>query len=214
MPLKSIRILQHSSLAALVALSLSAVVIAAVPADAAGRRKAAATGSKSTGLMSRPVVKVSETYAPGSIIVVNKERRLYLVEAKGRAITYPVAIGKPGTQWTGNLFVQSRAVNPSWTDPDSGRFVPGGPGNPLGARALYLGWTHYRIHGTNNPGSIGSAASHGCFRMLNEHVKDLYPRVHIGAPVYVIETMRDAPVQAVAEEPINDRDPEPEATEG
>jgi lipoprotein-anchoring transpeptidase ErfK/SrfK len=189
-------------------LTIVAALTAATTADAARRKSK--TDAAPTGLMSRPVAKISDTYAPGSIILVNKERRLYLVQARGRAITYPVAIGRPGTQWTGTLFVQSKTVNPSWTDPDSGRFIPGGPGNPLGVRALYLGWTHYRIHGTNQPGSIGSAASHGCFRMLNEHVKDLYPRVHIGAPVYVVETMRPAPPEAVetVDAPVTDHDTE------
>jgi lipoprotein-anchoring transpeptidase ErfK/SrfK len=136
------------------------------------------------------IVTFQQDYPLGSLVVVNKERRLYYVIGKNRALRYPVAIGRPGTQWTGQLFVASRAVNPSWTPPENpGRTVPGGPGNPLGVRALYLGWTNYRIHGTNAPGSIGSAASHGCFRMLNADVTHLYSRVNIGAPVYVVNAL-------------------------
>jgi lipoprotein-anchoring transpeptidase ErfK/SrfK len=99
-------------------------------------------------------------------------------------------------EWFGETFVQSKAVNPTWTPtanmrsrhPGLPRHVRGGiPQNPLGARAIYLGWSEYRIHGTNAPGSIGRAASSGCIRMLNADVKDLYERVHIGAPVYVVK---------------------------
>ncbi len=135
-------------------------------------------------------VNFQPNYPLGAIVIANKERRLYYVIGKGRALRYPVAIGRPGTQWTGQLFVSTRAVNPSWTPPENpGRTVPGGPGNPLGVRALYLGWTNYRIHGTNAPGSIGSAASHGCFRMLNADVTHLYSKVSVGAPVYVVDTI-------------------------
>lgn len=140
----------------------------------------------------RKIVSISEKYELGSIVVVNSERKLYYVIGKGRALLYPVAVGTKDSQWTGQSFVQSKAVNPSWIPPWApNRVVRGGAGNPLGARALYLGWTQYRIHGTNAPGSIGSAASHGCFRMFNEDVKDLYSRVHIGAPVYVLNRMDD-----------------------
>jgi lipoprotein-anchoring transpeptidase ErfK/SrfK len=136
------------------------------------------------------IVSFQQDYPLGAIVVVNKERRLYYVIGKGKALRYPVAVGTPENQWTGQLFVASHAVNPSWTPPNNpGRTVPGGPGNPLGVRALYLGWTNYRIHGTNAPGSIGSAASHGCFRMLNQDVTHLYSRVNIGAPVYVVNAL-------------------------
>ncbi len=146
------------------------------------------------------IVTFRQNYPLGAIIVVNKERRLYYVIGKNRALKYPVAVGTPENQWTGQLFVASRAVNPSWTPPWSpGRTVPGGAGNPLGVRALYLGWTNYRIHGTNAPGSIGSAASHGCFRMLNADVSNLYSRVNIGAPVYVVNSL-PAPGTEVAED--------------
>jgi len=133
----------------------------------------------------------NDRFGMGAIVIVNKERRLYYVVGSGRAIRYPVAIGTMDNQWTGRSFVQSKAKNPSWIPPwNTGKVVPGGPGNPLGARALYLGWSLYRIHGTNAPGSIGTAASHGCIRMHNTHVKDLYERVHLGAPVFVVESLK------------------------
>lgn len=136
------------------------------------------------------VVDFKQSYPLGAIIVVNNERRLYYVIGPGKALRYPVAVGTKQNQWTGQSFVQSKAVNPSWTPPwNPGHTVPGGPGNPLGVRALYLGWSTYRIHGTNAPGSIGSPASHGCIRMLNQDVTDLYGRVNIGAPVYVVNTL-------------------------
>ena len=138
------------------------------------------------------VVPFNYDYPLGTIIVVNNERHLYYVIGNGKALQYPVAVGTPDNQWTGTLFVQGKAVNPSWTPPWApGHTVKGGPGNPLGVRALYLGWTNYRIHGTNAPGSIGSAASHGCVRMFNADVTDLYTRVHIGAPVHVISKLEE-----------------------
>ena len=137
-------------------------------------------------------VAFQQNYPLGAIVVVNKERRLYYVVGKGRALRYSVAVGKPENQWTGQLFVASRAKNPSWTSTTTpGLTVGPGPANPLGVRALYLGWTNYRIHGTNAPGSIGSAASGGCFRMQNVDVVDLYERSSIGAPVIVVDALTD-----------------------
>ena len=145
----------------------------------------------------KEVVTVDDKYPMGAIVVDTAERRLYYVLGNGRAIRYPVAVGKPGFQWFGQSFVQRKAKDPGWS-PTSRmrrmgypRYVPPGPRNPLGVRAIYLGWSEYRIHGTNAPGSIGGAASSGCFRMLNEHVSDLYERVHIGAPVYVLRSMNE-----------------------
>ncbi len=148
---------------------------------------------------SSEIVGFQQDYPLGAIIVVNKERRLYYVISKGRALRYPVAVGTPENQWTGKSFVAAHAINPSWTPPwNPGHTVPGGAGNPLGVRALYLGWTNYRIHGTNAPGSIGSPASHGCIRMLNSDVSDLYSRVNIGAPVYVVNVLPAATAAAAA----------------
>jgi len=136
------------------------------------------------------VVTFTSDYPLGAIIVVNSERHLYYVIGNGHALRYPVAVGTPQNQWTGQSFVGSKAVNPSWTPPWSlGHTMPGGGNNPLGARALYLGWTNYRIHGTNAPASIGSPASHGCVRMYNPDVIDLYSRVNLGAPVFVVNTL-------------------------
>lgn len=135
---------------------------------------------------------------PGTIIVDTIERRLYLVLEGGMARRYAVGVGKPGFEWAGTHKVTRKAEWPSWTPPKEmiarerkkGRiipaFMPGGVDNPMGARALYLGSTLYRIHGTNQAWSIGKAVSSGCIRMRNEDVMDLYDRVPVGARVRVI----------------------------
>ncbi len=144
----------------------------------------------------KKIVRMQQSFKPGTIIVVNSERKLYYVLGRGKAIRYPIAIGVPKEQWVGTTFVQNKRKNPTWTPPPKykggkpGKTVPGGPGNPLGARAIYLDWSLYRIHGTSSPGSIGRAASNGCFRMYNRDVKDLYKRVHIGAPVHVVHSLK------------------------
>jgi lipoprotein-anchoring transpeptidase ErfK/SrfK len=136
---------------------------------------------------------IAEQYAKGSIVIVNHERNLYFVEEPGQAIRYPVAIGSPVDQWEGVQTVTAKRENPTWYPPEDIQWesnvapvVPPGPQNPLGPRALYLGETLYRIHGTNRPGSIGGAVSHGCFRMHNTHIVELYEKVQIGANVYVV----------------------------
>lgn len=134
--------------------------------------------------------------APGTIVVSTPERALYLVQGdpdEGHALRYPVAVGKSGFAWRGRSTIAMKREWPDWTPPREMRrrrpglpaHMKGGPGNPLGARALYLSGTLYRIHGTNEPGSIGKAASSGCIRMFNDHVKDLYMRVGVGTPVVV-----------------------------
>lgn len=143
----------------------------------------------------RELVQLESEHAIGSIIINTSERKLYYVLGHGMALRYSVAVGKEGMQWSGETFVQSKRANPGWTptprmrreDPWLPAYVPPGPKNPLGVRAIYLGWSEYRIHGTNMPGSIGRAASSGCIRMLNGDVMDLYERVHIGAPVIVTQ---------------------------
>jgi lipoprotein-anchoring transpeptidase ErfK/SrfK len=145
-------------------------------------------------VQARELVPLEGEHAMGTIIINTSERRLYYVLGHGMALRYSVAVGKEGMQWSGETFVQSKRRNPGWTptprmrreNPDLPAFVPPGPENPLGVRAIYLGWSEYRIHGTNMPGSIGRAASSGCIRMLNADVMDLYERVHIGAPVHVL----------------------------
>ncbi|MDE2445343.1 MAG: L,D-transpeptidase [Alphaproteobacteria bacterium] len=138
-------------------------------------------------------------YPVGSIIVKTPERALYYVSDKGEAIRYRVGVGREGMQWSGVSSIASKAEWPSWTPPkvmiereaQKGKIIPpfmkGGPGNPLGARALYIGGGMYRVHGTNNEASIGGAVSSGCIRMMNADVIDLYERVKIGAKIYVMQ---------------------------
>lgn len=139
-------------------------------------------------------VTFSTKYAPGQIIVSFSDRRLYYVVRKGEAISYPIAIPKGDARWSGVSVVSDKRVNPSWTptaemrreNPKLPAYVPGGhPRNPLGNRALYLGASMYRIHGTDAPSQIGDEVSHGCIRMHNEDVADLYNRAPIGTRVTV-----------------------------
>jgi lipoprotein-anchoring transpeptidase ErfK/SrfK len=131
--------------------------------------------------------------APGTIIVETSERHLYLVQPGGRALRYGIGVGRDGFQWQGLLSITKKAEWPDWTPPPEmiarqpylPRFMAGGPGNPLGARAMYLGGTVYRIHGTNLPQTIGTAISSGCFRLVNNDVMDLYERVPVGTKVIV-----------------------------
>ena len=146
-----------------------------------------------TAAAKRREVAVNFDYAPGTIVIVNDERRLYYLLGGGRAIRYPVAVGTRGELWVGRTFVSNMRKNPPWTPVDGGGTVRGGiPSNPLGKRALYLDWSLLRIHGTPSRGSIGRAASDGCIRMLNEDVIELYERVHIGAPVIAINGRAEA----------------------
>jgi lipoprotein-anchoring transpeptidase ErfK/SrfK len=131
---------------------------------------------------------------PGTIVIDTPEKFLFLVEPGGLAIRYGIGVGRPGFEWAGVKTITRKAEWPGWTPPtemlkrrpDLPTHVEGGLGNPLGARALYLGSTLYRIHGTNEPETIGKAVSSGCIRMLNEDVVDLYGRVKIGTRVLVI----------------------------
>ena len=135
---------------------------------------------------------------PGNIVIDSRNKFLYLVEANGQARRYGVGVGKEGFGWTGTHNISRKAVWPDWRPPAEmiarerakGRVLPvhmpGGPENPLGARALYLGDTLYRIHGTNAPWTIGTNASSGCIRMRNEDVVDLYERVDVGTKVIVL----------------------------
>ena len=141
----------------------------------------------------KQVVYFRTTEAPGTIIVVTAERHLYLVQGSGRAIRYGIGVGRDGFQWQGLVNITRKAEWPDWTPPPEmiqrqpylPRFMAGGPGNPLGARAMYLGTTVYRIHGTNRPDTIGTAVSSGCFRLVNRDVADLYERVPIGTKVVI-----------------------------
>jgi lipoprotein-anchoring transpeptidase ErfK/SrfK len=130
---------------------------------------------------------------PGTIVIHTSERFLYLVQDSQRAIRYGVGVGRDGFQWQGLLKISRKQEWPDWRPPPEmiqrqpylPRFMAGGPGNPLGARALYLGDTVYRIHGTNQPRTIGHAVSSGCFRMVNRDVIDLFERVPVGTKVVV-----------------------------
>ncbi|MEZ5871768.1 MAG: L,D-transpeptidase [Nitratireductor sp.] len=135
--------------------------------------------------------------SPGTIVIDTQARFLYLVQSDGMARRYGIGVGRPGFEWAGEHKVSRKSEWPSWTPPEEmrareaarGKILPvtmdGGPDNPLGARAMYLGSTLYRIHGTNQPWSIGKAVSSGCIRMRNEDVIDLYERVKIGTRVIV-----------------------------
>ncbi|MDH3581325.1 MAG: L,D-transpeptidase [Hyphomicrobiales bacterium] len=148
--------------------------------------------------VTREMATLDTKYPIGSIVIDTAGRNLYYALGNGHAIKYRVAVGKAGFQWFGQSFVQRKRKNPGWSPTARmrrmgyPRYVPPGPRNPLGVRAIYLGWTEYRIHGTTAPSSIGRAASSGCIRMHNKDVVDLFERVHIGAPVYVLKTLKVA----------------------
>jgi lipoprotein-anchoring transpeptidase ErfK/SrfK len=142
----------------------------------------------------RQVVQFGGRFAPGTIVVSTEERRLYYVLGNGQAIQYGIGVGRPGFEWAGTKTVTMKREWPDWRPPaqmlrrrpDLPRYMPGGPDNPLGARALYLGGSLYRIHGSNEPETIGQAVSSGCIRMTNEDVSDLYERVRVGTRVVVL----------------------------
>ena len=143
----------------------------------------------------REFVSYYGSQSPGTIVVSTSERRLYLVLPDHQAIKYGVGVGREGFTWGGVLHVSMKKEWPDWTPPaamlrrrpDLPRHMKGGIDNPLGARALYLGSSEYRIHGSNEPDTIGTAVSSGCIRMTNDDVKDLYERVPVGAKVIVQE---------------------------
>ena len=149
----------------------------------------------STSPIGRQMVSIDPKYAPGNIVIITSERRLYYVTSRGQAIRYGIGVGRDGFRWSGVKTVSAKKEWPSWTPPsqmlkrrpDLPRYMPGGIDNPLGARAMYLGSSLYRIHGSNEPETIGQAVSSGCFRMTNDDVVDLYNRVRVGATVYVLK---------------------------
>ena len=141
----------------------------------------------------KTVVFYRTAEAPGTIIVQTNERYLYVIQPGGRALRYGIGVGRDGFQWQGLVKITQKKEWPDWTPPEEmierqpylPRWMAGGPGNPLGARALYLGSTVYRIHGTNQPQTIGTAVSSGCFRLVNPDVIDLYDRIPVGTKVVV-----------------------------
>lgn len=163
---------------------------------AAGTLFGALSGTRNYTPIPREIVDYTGQYAnsKGTIVVNTTERRLYLMLGDGKALRYGIGVGRPGFTWGGVHSVTRKAEWPGWTPPPQMRvrqpnlpaFMPGGPENPLGARAMYLGSTFYRIHGSNEPWTIGQAVSSGCFRMTNDDVTDLYERVKVGARVVVV----------------------------
>ena len=141
----------------------------------------------------RTPVSYRSDYPPGTIIVNTSDRFLYLIQSETVALRYGVGVGRDGFQWGGIHKISRKAEWPDWTPPPEmierqpylPRFMAGGPGNPMGAAALYIGSTVYRIHGTNAPQTIGQAVSSGCFRLVNEDIQDLYARVPVGTKVIV-----------------------------
>jgi len=145
------------------------------------------------GPYKRQVVYYRTNSPPGSLVISTNERFLYLVLGNNKALRYGIGVGRQGFQWSGMVTITRKTEWPDWTPPPEmiqrqpylPRFMAGGPGNPLGARAMYLGATVYRIHGTNQPETIGQSISSGCFRLANGDVADLYDRVPLGAKVIV-----------------------------
>jgi lipoprotein-anchoring transpeptidase ErfK/SrfK len=145
------------------------------------------------GPWAKQIVYYRTNEPPGTVIIVTAERFLYVVQGANRAIRYGIGVGREGFQWSGLQKISRKQEWPDWRPPPEmierqpylPRFMAGGPGNPLGARALYLGQTVYRIHGTNQPETIGHAVSSGCFRLVNNDVIDLYDRVPVGTRVII-----------------------------
>jgi lipoprotein-anchoring transpeptidase ErfK/SrfK len=150
--------------------------------------------------LKRQIVSYATREAPGTIVIDTPNTYLYYVLGGGQAIRYGIGVGRDGFTWSGTQSITKKAEWPNWTPPAEmiarqpylPRFMAGGPGNPLGARAMYLGGTVYRIHGTNAPGTIGTHVSSGCIRLTNEDVSDLYSRVNVGTKVIVLPMDRRA----------------------
>jgi lipoprotein-anchoring transpeptidase ErfK/SrfK len=150
--------------------------------------------------LKRQLVNYASREAPGTVIIDTPNTYLYLVLGHGQAVRYGIGVGRDGFTWSGVQSITKKSEWPDWTPPAEmiarqpylPRYMAGGPGNPLGARAMYLGGTVYRIHGTNAPGTIGTRVSSGCIRLTNEDVADLYSRVNVGTKVVVLPMDRRA----------------------
>ncbi len=174
----------------------SFVVFGGMPKNLKPQKRASRRAVVDESLLHRTVAFNSDL-APGSILVRTSERKLYYILPDGKAIQYSVGVGREGFTWSGTNKVSRKSEWPDWHPPQEmiereaakghniPDYLPGGPDNPLGARAIYIGSTQFRIHGTTQPWSIGQAVSSGCIRMMNEEVIDLYQRVSIGATVVV-----------------------------
>ena len=154
----------------------------------------AVLGSSMGPAKAREVVTTPPGYSAGTIVIRTSERKLYYYVDSTHAIRYPVGVGRAGMQWAGMSYIDGKYRNPDWSPPDSIRkdyselppVVPGGsPHNPMGVAAMTLHGTEYAIHGTNQPGSIGGFVSHGCIRMYNEDITDLFERASNGTKVVV-----------------------------
>ena len=163
----------------------AAVLVASISSFALSPRPAYANGD---------IVATKDSYAAGTIVIRTSERRLYLFLGDGRALSYPVGVGRAGMQWAGTTTISGKYMSPAWAPPVSIKrenprlpdVIPGGsPHNPMGVAAMTLTGTEYAIHGTNQPALIGRFVSHGCIRMYNADITDLYDRVKIGTPVVV-----------------------------
>jgi lipoprotein-anchoring transpeptidase ErfK/SrfK len=161
----------------------------------------------------RTVVAFDTREAPGTVVIDTANTQLYFVLGQGRAVRYGVGVGREGFTWSGTQTVSRKAEWPDWRPPSEmiarqpylPRFMAGGPGNPLGARAMYLGSSDYRIHGTNDPSTIGKFVSSGCIRLTNEDVTDLFNRVAVGAKVVVLPKAGLPVAEARATSPRNVR---------
>jgi lipoprotein-anchoring transpeptidase ErfK/SrfK len=173
---------------------------AAPPVQAAPDDEDAAIPHELPARLKRQVVNYPSREAPGTIIIDTPNTYLYLVMGNGQAMRYGIGVGREGFTWSGTQTIVRKAEWPDWTPPPEmiarqpylPRHMAGGPGNPLGARAMYLGGTIYRIHGTNAPQTIGTRVSSGCLRLTNEDVMDLYSRVNVGTKVIVLPMDRRA----------------------
>ena len=161
-------------------------------------------GGDLRGDLRRQIVDYRTNEAPGTVVIDTAHTFLYLVMPGGKAMRYGIGVGREGFTWSGVKSIERKAEWPDWTPPPEmihrqpylPRFVAGGPSNPLGARAMYLSGSMYRIHGTNAPETIGEHVSSGCIRLVNEDVIDLYNRVHVGAKVVVLPGARRAAAEA------------------
>jgi lipoprotein-anchoring transpeptidase ErfK/SrfK len=176
------------------ALGYAAAPPSAFPSDTILNESAAADGRVLPERLRRTVVALDTPEAPGTIIIDTGNTALYYVLGQRRAIRYGVGVGREGFTWSGVQTISRKAEWPDWHPPAQmitrqpylPRFMAGGPGNPLGARAMYLGSSEYRIHGTNDPTTIGKFVSSGCIRLTNEDVADLFSRVDVGTRVVVL----------------------------
>ncbi len=174
---------------------------AATAPDVTGSIPQATTPTAKTmpNRLQRQMVSYSGPEAPGTIIVDTDNTVLLLVMGNGQAISYGVGVGRDGFRWSGQQVITRMASWPDWNPPSEmidrqpylPRFMAGGPSNPMGARALYLGSSVYRIHGTNDPTTIGQFVSSGCIRLTNEDIEDLYARVNVGTRVIVLPSSRN-----------------------